>query len=93
MFRKDLIPLLKDNPMSVVQIAREVDESPKTIEEDLQHLFRSLKHGEFEPRVEPARCRKCGFEFGFDKLRKPSKCPECNSTWLTEPKISVQAKV
>jgi hypothetical protein len=25
-----------------------MDESPKTIEEDLAHLFRSLKHGEFD---------------------------------------------
>lgn len=92
MFRKDLIPLLENNPMSVTQIAREMDEPPKTVEEDLAHLFRSLKHGEFEARVEPATCRKCGFEFGAEKLRKPSRCPECKGTWLTEPKISIHRK-
>ena len=92
MFRKDLIKLLEGNPMSVAQIAREVEEAPKTIEDDLLHLFRSLKHTEFTPRVEPAVCRKCGFEFGTEKLRKPSRCPECKGTWLSEPKISIHAK-
>jgi predicted Zn-ribbon and HTH transcriptional regulator len=92
MFRKDLIPLLENKPMSVTEIAREMDEAPKTVEEDLAHLFRSLKHSEFEARVEPAVCRKCGFEFGREKLRKPSRCPECKGTWLTEAKISVQRR-
>lgn len=92
MFRKNLITLLQRGPMSVTQIARAVDEPPKDIEEDLRHLFQSLKHGEFQAEMAPATCRKCGFEFGLDKLRKPSKCPECKSTWLTEPKISIRAK-
>lgn len=92
MFRKDLIPLLEREAMSVSQIARAVDESPKQIEEDLIHLFRSLKHSEYEAKMEPAACRKCGFEFDASKLRKPSRCPECKSTWLTEPSISIHRK-
>jgi len=27
------------------------------------------------------------------KLTKPSKCPECHSTWLMEPKIGVENKI
>jgi transcriptional regulator len=92
MFRKDLIPLLEKNAMSVTQIARAMDESPKDIESDLLHLFQSLKHGEYRAEVNPAVCRKCGFVFSPDKLRKPSKCPECKSTWLTEPEISISKK-
>lgn len=60
--------------MSVAQIARAMDEAPKDVEDD---LFRSLKHSELEAEVKPAACRKCGFQFGPDKLGKPSKCPEC----------------
>lgn len=78
--------------MTVPEIAREVDELPKDVEEDLRHLFQSLKHSEFKVMVEPAVCRKCGFEFGPEKLRKPSKCPECKATWLSEPRISIQQK-
>jgi len=86
-FRKNLIPLLLENPLSLTQIARLVDERPKDVEADLQHLLKSLKHGDYSVVVSPASCRKCGFEFSKEKLHKPSKCPECHGTWLTEPLI------
>ena len=92
LFRKDLIELLRDNPRSVTQIARESGESPGQIASDLKHLFRSLKHTEYKPFIEPACCRECGFVFSEEKLNKPSKCPECRSTWLTEPRIRIVSK-
>jgi transcriptional regulator len=92
MFRKDLIEMLLGNPMTVSQIARLVDESPGRVADDLSHLFRSLKHTEYKAIVEPARCRACGFEFSKEKMTKPSKCPECHSTWVLEPKIGIQQR-
>jgi predicted Zn-ribbon and HTH transcriptional regulator len=92
MFRKKLIEMLNGNPMTVSQIARLVDESPSRVADDLNHLFRSLKHTEHRAVVEPARCRSCGFEFSREKLTKPSKCPECHCTWLLEPKIGIESK-
>ena len=92
MFRKNLIEMLNGNPMTVSQIARLVDESPGRVADDLNHLFRSLKHTDYKAVVEPARCRSCGFEFSKEKLTKPSKCPHCHSTWVQEPKIGVESK-
>jgi predicted Zn-ribbon and HTH transcriptional regulator len=91
-FRKDLIPLLLDRPLSVTQISRLVQEPPKDVASDLQHLLRSLKHTGYDVLITPASCRKCKFEFGPEKLQKPSKCPECHSTWLTEPLIQFRTK-
>jgi len=79
MFRKHLIKLLLENPMSLRQIARMEEELPDRIADDLNHLLRSLKHTEYKAAIEPARCRACGFEFSEDKLNKPSKCPKCPS--------------
>jgi predicted Zn-ribbon and HTH transcriptional regulator len=93
MFRKDLIPLLLGNPMGISQIAREVRESPDQLADDVQHLLRSLRHSEYRAVIEPARCRACGFEFSDAKLTKPSKCPECHSTWIQEPRIGIQQRV
>jgi hypothetical protein len=90
MFRKDLIPLLLNKPHSVTQIARQVGEPPKDVESDLVHLLKSLKHTAYMAVITPAACRKCGFEFGPEKLRKPSKCPECQSTWLSEAMIELR---
>ena len=92
MFRKQLITLLLNNPMSVAQIADSVGEPPARIADDLNHLFRSLKHTEYKAIIEPAQCRACGFEFSEEKLRKPSKCPECRGTWLSEPRITIEPK-
>ena len=92
MFRKDLIDLLLGNPMGVSQIARAVKESPSQIADDLQHLLRSLKHTDYQAAIEAAHCRACGFEFSKEKLTKPSKCPECHSTWVLEPKIGIQPR-
>ena len=92
MFRKNLTEMLNGNPMTVSQIARLVDESPGRIADDLNHFLRSLKHTDYKAVVEPARCRSCGFEFSGQKLTKPSKCPECRSTWILEAKIGIESK-
>ena len=92
MFRKNLIDMLLGNPLTVSQIAQLVDESPSRVADDLNHLFRSLKHTEYKAVVERARCRACGFEFSQAKFTKPSKCPECKSTWVQEPKIGIERK-
>jgi len=90
--RKDLIDLLIDNPMPVSEICRHMKSSPKAIEGDLEHLFKSLKHTEYVEEVVPAECRKCEFKFSSDKLRKPSRCPECKSAWLLEPQIVIRTR-
>ncbi len=92
MFRKDLIDMLLGKPMGINQIARTVDESPKQVADDVQHLLRTLKHTQYKASIASARCRACGFEFSDEKLTKPSKCPQCHSTWVLEPKISIQQK-
>ena len=92
MARKQLIPLLLDHPMTVSEIARATVQSPGEVASDLEHLLLSLKHTEYKPIIEVATCKKCGFEFGDDKLRKPSKCPKCKATWITEPRIHLVRK-
>ena len=92
MARKELIPLLLDNPMTVSEIARQTGQSLGDAASDLDHLLLSLPHTEYEAAISPAHCRKCRFEFGPEKLRKPSKCPQCKGTWLSEALIQVRAK-
>lgn len=92
MFRKSLIPLLLRQPMTVSEIARLADQSDKDTASDIEHLLQSLKHTEYKAMIEPASCRKCGFTFGSDKLRKPSRCPECKSSWVSEPRLQLELR-
>lgn len=91
MFRKELIQLLENNPLSLKEISQLMDEEPKDIEEDIHHLIKSLKHIPYRLHIEPARCRKCGFSFHKNKLHKPGKCPVCKGSWITEPRFSIEA--
>ena len=91
MYRKDLIDLLLERPMSVVELARLFDQSPRAVDEDLRHLFKSLKATRYRAVVDAAVCRKCGFVFERDKLRKPGKCPRCRGTWINEPHVAIVA--
>jgi len=92
MFRKDLIPILLGQPRSVSELAYLLDEAPKDVEEGLHHFLKSLKHTPYRAVIDPAKCKRCGFEFHHDKLRKPGKCPQCKATWISEPRIGIEAK-
>jgi predicted Zn-ribbon and HTH transcriptional regulator len=89
MFRKDLIDLLLDHPMSVHQLAETLEERPKDIEDDIRHLIKSLRNLPYRAHITPARCRNCDFHFSKDKLHKPGKCPLCKGTWIEEPLIEI----
>jgi len=87
--RKDLIPLLLDRPHTLVELARILGRHPRDVENDLHHLFRSLRNGPYRPVIEPARCRRCGFVFRDDKLHKPGRCPRCRGDWIEPPRVGI----
>lgn len=93
MSRRRIIPLILDHPKSLTALARELGMHPRDVENDLKHLLLSVKHTEYAPDIYPADCRKCGFEFSSDKLHKPSKCPKCKGTWISEPLIGLKVKI
>ena len=90
MYRKELIDLLQDRPLSVLELAELLELAPKDVADDIEHLMKSLKHTDYRLCVAPARCRKCGFTFKETKLRKPGKCPACRGTWISEPRIRIE---
>lgn len=92
MRRRDLIPLLRERAWTPSQLARALGVAPRDLADDLAHLLRSLPHTAFVADITPARCRKCGFTFGPDKLLKPGKCPQCRGTWIAEARLAVRPR-
>ena len=92
MFRPDLIESLRGRRLSVNELARELDVRPRELENDLEHLRKSLKHSTYRVIFEPASCRKCGFVFHQTRLRKPGKCPRCRGTWISEPRLGIEVQ-
>lgn len=89
--RRQLIELLSSEPRSVSSLARELGVTRGDLEDDLRHALRSARAAGCQIDVLPARCKACGFVFDAEKLRKPSRCPECRATRLFEPMIRASA--
>ena len=92
MYRRDLIDILQDHPTSLNELSLMLKVNKRDLEDDLHHLFRSLRKEPLNPVITPAHCRKCGFVFHSDKLHKPGKCPMCKGTWISEPLISIEER-
>ncbi len=89
-FRKDLISLLLDRSYTLLELAELLEIKLKAVEDDVERLLRSVKHHGYRAIVEPAHCRRCGFEFHKGKLHRPSRCPHCKSTWIADPRIGLE---
>jgi predicted Zn-ribbon and HTH transcriptional regulator len=84
---------LHEGPETLRELSIRVGASQKDLLHHLEHLERSLAHGNEQLVVEPARCLGCNFEFAErTRLGKPGRCPACKSTRITLPKFSIALK-
>ena len=52
----------------------------------VEHLARSLRHGDERLDIDPARCLDCGYVFrDRTKLTRPGACPKCRGQHLGAP--------
>ena len=89
MFRRELIELLRGRMLPLSEIARIEKTRVQDLEDDLEHLRKSLRHEGLRLVIEPARCQKCDFVFTKGRFHKPGRCPKCRSTWIDEPRVGV----
>lgn len=84
--RKEIIDILKGPKQTVGSISKLVRKQEKDIVEHLNHICKSEN-----VIIEPAECIKCGYVFeGRVKVKKPSKCPKCKSTYIDDPMFSIR---
>jgi predicted Zn-ribbon and HTH transcriptional regulator len=88
--RRQIADMLRQ-PRTISSVAHELKLTRDEVEDHLKHLLKTAKAADHDIRVEPARCRSCGYTFGKDKLTQPSKCPECKGTRLYEPLIQIKS--
>lgn len=88
--RKDLIRILEERPWRADELAHLLQIKPAEVLEHLLHLEKTLRHMPYKMRVQPARCRRCGFEFSTRQLFKPGRCPKCRSTWIAAALVQIE---
>ncbi len=88
--RQNIISVIKGRTLSARGISAEVKVSEKEVYGHLEHIQKTINKGELTLVIIPAECRKCGFIFRKrEKLKKPGKCPVCNSELIQEPLFSI----
>lgn len=87
--RQQIAEMLRQ-PRTSSSIAHELKLTRDEVEDHLKHLLRSARTAGHQVRVDPARCRSCGYTFSQDKISKPGKCPECRGTRVYEPLIQIK---
>ena len=87
--REDMIEILRTEEMTSQQLALHFQTTRKNILRDLTHIRKTLKSRDSELVVRMPVCKKCGFLFKLTSVREPSKCPQCNSTWIEPPAYKV----
>ncbi len=84
--------LLREEPLSALELSRELSIPEKEVYLHLQHLARAPGEG-WRFRMIPAVCRKCGFTFTKrERLTPPSRCPVCRSQSLQRPRFAIMAR-
>lgn len=75
------------------EIARGVGEdlAPPDVYRHIHHIAKTVR-GFFGGRayiaIKYPICLKCGYIIKVGKPRKPSRCPRCRSTWVSEPEFA-----
>jgi predicted Zn-ribbon and HTH transcriptional regulator len=88
--RTEIIEMLQKEAISAQEIANIYGVILPEIEEDLQHIAKTVLP-DFELRMYPAVCKKCGFVFKErSRIKKPSKCPKCKGESIEFPKFKLE---
>jgi predicted Zn-ribbon and HTH transcriptional regulator len=92
--RQRIVQLLSGTERTFEELRREIGLPVRRLEEELQHVERSVRRNRRAPRrlaVDPARCLDCGFVFR-DRARfsTPSRCPRCKSERIASPHLTIR---
>lgn len=90
--RAALAAALREGPATARELSARVGIREKDVAAHLEHLARSLAHGDERLHVTPASCVECGYAFrSRDRLSRPSACPRCRSTRIDPQVFSIAA--
>ena len=91
--REAIAAELRESTLSAHELSARVSIEEREVASHLEHLERSLRHAGERLNILPPRCLKCGFVFvDRERLRKPSRCPDCKSERIEPARFSVGSR-
>jgi predicted Zn-ribbon and HTH transcriptional regulator len=90
--RQQIGELLAQRAWGFEELRAALAVSVHTLEDDLQHLERSLRRGDRRLAVTACCCGACGYEFrgrAPRRFRTPSRCPRCRSEHIRDARLAL----
>jgi predicted Zn-ribbon and HTH transcriptional regulator len=88
--RQSLMALLENGPATALDLSGLAGIPEKDVYAHLEHIRKACQRHGKQLKVDPPRCRDCGFIFAKrDRLKKPGKCPRCRGSFITAPVFSI----
>ena len=88
--RQRIADHLRDRPAAASTLATEFAVTTATALDHVEHIAQSLDSTDEELLVAPPECRDCGFSGFDDRINRPSRCPDCKSEAIEEPRFTVE---
>jgi len=88
--RRYITTLLEEKTLSSREISLYLKIPEKDLINHFEHIKISIKKYHQHLKIIPSRCERCGFVFKKrERFSKPSRCPVCHSSFVTEPLFSI----
>lgn len=88
--RKKIVKLLRETPMTSLDISQEVRISEKEVQGHLTHIAKSIRTQGCKLRITPSICLACGYAFEQRRrFTRPGRCPNCRASRITRPAFSI----
>ncbi|HAA04868.1 MAG TPA: transcriptional regulator [Syntrophobacteraceae bacterium] len=88
--RREIVTLLQGQEMGARELSQALGISEKEVYGHLNHIARSVNAHGGKLKVQPSRCRQCGFVFtDRQRLTRPGRCPRCKEGHLEAPRFRI----
>lgn len=94
--REEMIEFLSKTPSTIKELAVKYEVAATAIVNDLDHIFKTLKHSEGRLYIKAAQClnEKCEYSFSASRKRfsDPSRCPDCHGERIKLQEFKIKKK-
>jgi hypothetical protein len=89
--RQQIAALLKQQPMTALDISQAVRIPEKEVYRHLEHIAKSAAGQGQELILTPCTCQACGFVFKQrQRLTRPGRCPRCRESRIDHPVFKIR---
>jgi len=90
--RQRIAEALREDASTASDLGARLSLPTPVVYDHLDHVSQSVGESDGTERflVAPPECRDCGFDGFDDPVNEPSRCPECKSERIAEPRFVIR---